>query len=200
PVMEQLLRSRHFYDPTNIGAMERSVVDYHLSIIRSMGLTRVMDFQPNEPEHRFNDLLNRLLKMGQMPFHPPNVKGWAEGRAWVSVSTLPGRQKFAIDVARGDITVWMDNQRGTWTLYELDPIALARTFPRPGDIRQLCDDMARHFLGNPPSPRESEMLYRTMLSGGTEYEWSLDDPDQRAGIRIRAFLAALVQLPKFQLY
>jgi len=196
PVMAELLASEHFYDPTNIGALARTVTDYHLSIVRGMGLGNVPDFDPATPSYPAGDLCARLLKLGQMPFYPPNVKGWPEGRAWVSASTLPGRQKFALDVAAGRITAGP----GKPELYRFDPIELAGSFPEPHDIHALCHDMTRCFLSLPPSPREEAMLYGTLLSGGVDYEWSLDDPAQQPAERIRRFLRALMGLPKFQLY
>jgi len=33
-------------------------------------------------------LMNSLRQLGQVPFAPPNVKGWDGGKAWISTSTL----------------------------------------------------------------------------------------------------------------
>ena len=35
-------------------------------------------------------LADRLRELGQMPFYPPNVKGWDGGRTWIDSSTLLG--------------------------------------------------------------------------------------------------------------
>jgi uncharacterized protein (DUF1800 family) len=194
PVIEQLLNSAHFYDETNIGAMERSPNDYMVGMIRGMGLKDIPDFNTGAGRN-FTELSQRLNVLGQIVLSPPNVKGWPGGRTWISTSTLPVRQKFGIDVANGAI-----KSRTGGTYYTFDPLAFARTFPNPDAIDELAADMARYFLNVEPSEKESQLLYDTLLDGGAPYEWKLDDPTQRPDIRIRKFLVALFQLAKFQLY
>jgi uncharacterized protein (DUF1800 family) len=197
PVIVQLLKSAHFFDETNIGAMEKSPVDYIVGMIRGMGITDVPDFAPNATSRTGRDLAGRLMTLGQMLFDPPNVKGWPGGRTWLSTSTLPPRQKFALDLANARLM----SQRVV--VYKIDPIAFAKRFPGsapgPGALRKLTGEMARFLLNTPPSAKEEEMLFQTILDGGVDYEWNLDDPAQRADARIRKFLAAIVQLAKFQL-
>jgi uncharacterized protein (DUF1800 family) len=195
PVMEQLLTSAHFYDETNIGAMEKSPIDYVVGLVRGMRLGNIPDFVPATGRVAI-DLVNRLDVFGQLGFNPPNVKGWPGGRSWISTSTLPIRQKFTIDVSNGAI-----KGRGSDTTYYMfDPVVFAKTFPNPGEIDELAADMARYFLNVEPSAKESQILYDTLLDGGAPYEWKIDDPAQKPDVRIRKFLAALVQLAKFQLY
>ncbi|MDB5032939.1 MAG: hypothetical protein JWQ98_180 [Chlorobi bacterium] len=193
PVMDQLLRSRHFYDPTNIGALDRNPLDYIIGMVRGLGVTSVPDLQTGTTRNG-NDARNRMDSLGMTLFDPPNVKGWPGGRTWVSTSTLPVRQKFSIDVAAGSL-----KQAGTG-IYLLDPIAFAKNFPDPNDIHQLSDDMARFLLNVPPSASESAMLFAALLDSGVDYEWKIDDPQQKPAERIRKFLNAAFQLAKYQLY
>jgi uncharacterized protein (DUF1800 family) len=192
PVMQQLLGSAHFFDTTNIGDLDKGPVDFMIGMIRGIGLQNVPDFVMTGRQAQ--DLSNRLTTLGQMVFMPPNVKGWPGGRTWISTSTLPVRQKFAIDVANAALKL----QKAV--IYSFDPIAFARQFPAPDDIHALADDMALYLLNTTPSARESAILYDTLLDGGKDYEWSLDDPQQRADARIRKYLVVLFQLAKFQLY
>lgn len=196
PVMLQLLMSAHFFDETNIGALEKSPVDYLLGIIRGMGikLDSIPDFVLGQTGRNSQDLRNRMQAQGMILFDPPNVKGWPGGRTWVSTSTLPTRQKFALDMTDGKLKV------KTVAMYALDPVAFAKTFPSPSDIHALSTDMALFLLNITPSAKESEMLYNTLLDGGKDYEWSIDDPDQKAGERIKKFLKAVFVLAKHQLY
>ncbi len=194
PVMEQLLKSAHFYDDTNIGAMERSPVDYMIGMIRGMGLTAVPDFNAQATGRTGRDLSSRLQTLGMQLFDPPNVKGWPGGRTWISTSSLPVRQKFGIDVSNAALKL-----QGR-PIYTLDPVAFAKGFPAPNDIHQLAEDMAQFLFNTPPSTLEATALYNTLLDGGVDYEWDINDPDQKAGERIKKFLAAAAQLAKFQLY
>lgn len=194
PVMDALLKSEHFYDETNIGAMHKGPIDYLVGTVRGENLGNVPGFDTMGGGRTDNDVPGRLTVLGQVPYGPPNVKGWPGGRTWTSTSTLPVRQKFSIDAANGAIKV-----RGN-TLYTFDPIAFARLFPDPEDIHVLSRDMAEFLLNTSPSALEADMLYETILDGGRDYEWSLDDPGQRADQRIRKFVAAAAQLAKHQLY
>lgn len=194
PVFEQLLKSEHFYDETNIGAMHKGPVDYIIGMARSMGLTELPGIDAVSDPRASRDLAGRLSTMGQVPYYPPNVKGWPGGRTWASTSTVPVRQKFGIDVANEAIVYRRDRY------YNLDPIAFARSFSDPYDIHLLAEEMSRFLLNAEPSEIEATMLYETLLDGGKDYEWDLDDPEQKPAERIRKFLQAVVQLAKYQLY
>lgn len=193
PVIETLLKSAHFYDETNIGAMDRSPVDFIVGMIRGMAIGTVPDFS-GQAGRTTRDLTNRLSTLGMQLFDPPNVKGWPGGRTWISTSTLPPRQKFAMDVANGVLKI--QNR----TIYTFDPLAFGKSFPEPNDIHKLAADMAMYLLNTPPSTLEAEALYNTLLDGGVDYEWDINDPDQKPGDRIKKFLVAAFQLAKFQLY
>jgi uncharacterized protein (DUF1800 family) len=60
-----------------------SPVEYLVSLLRVMetSLVHVKDWP----------VIDRLKKMGQMPFLPPSVKGWPYGRAWINSATLRER-------------------------------------------------------------------------------------------------------------
>ena len=80
PVLETILTSRLFYSPASIGCKIRSPVELGL------GLLRALDANANLVQ-----MAGRLRDLGQMPFYPPNVKGWNGGRTWIDSSALLGR-------------------------------------------------------------------------------------------------------------
>ncbi|GAB1430331.1 hypothetical protein MASR2M18_11640 [Ignavibacteria bacterium] len=192
-VIEQLLRSEHFFDIANIGARQKSPAEYMLGIIRGWGITSVPDFQLSQTGGAYQDLLARMMALGQTLFNPPDVKGWRGGRTWISVSTLPPRQKFALNVIDGIIKI-----RNT-PAYVFDALEFAKTFPTPDDAKKLCADMSQFLLNITPSAKESAMLLDTLLDGAPVYEWDINDP-LFARPRIRKFMKAAVQLSKFQLF
>ncbi len=194
PVIEQLLRSEHFFDVTNIGAMDKSPIDYMVGAIRTLGLTNVPDFNIAQTGRMTQDLLNRMQAIGQVPCYPPNVKGWPGGRTWVSTSTLPLRQKFLLDVA--DEKVIMQKN----IFYKLDAIAFAKKFPSYNDATKLTDEIAQALLNVAPSQQESAALLEALLQGAKTYEWKIDDPTFQADKHIRNLLKAIVQLAKHELY
>jgi uncharacterized protein (DUF1800 family) len=193
PVVEALLTSEHFYDVTNIGALDKSPVDYMIGMARSMNLGAIPDFDLSTVNRFSRDLIMRLANLGQTIFDPPNVKGWPGGRTWISTSTLPPRQKFALDVADAKL---VGGNRAK--IYTLDIKAFAQMFSDFDDAEVLVDEMSRYLLNTPPSTKERETLLATMLNGSPVYEWPRLDETQRVD-RIKLYLKAIFQLAKFQL-
>lgn len=197
PVIEQLLRSKHFFAVENIGAKHKSPVDYFIGLVRSLNLTNVVDFDFARVGRQTQFLLSMLNTQGQILFDPPNVKGWDGGRTWTSTSTLPQRQKWMIDIMDEKITSGMGNQRQV--VFKFDAITFAKQFSDPNDIEKLTREISEFLLPVPPTEAEYKVLYETILDGGKAYEWKIDDVAQRPDTRLRKLLKAIAQLAKFQL-
>jgi len=90
-LLKTMLTSKVFYAPETIGAQIKSPVQLVIGTIRLLNLklpqTGVM--------------AGALNQMGQVPFFPPNVKGWPGGRAWINTSTLFVRQNTVVFLAGG---------------------------------------------------------------------------------------------------
>jgi uncharacterized protein (DUF1800 family) len=80
PLLETILTSSLFYSPAAIGQKIRSPVELGVGLLRGL-----------EANTNMVELARRIKDLGQLPFFPPNVKGWAGGRAWIDSSTLLGR-------------------------------------------------------------------------------------------------------------
>ncbi|HEX5105467.1 MAG TPA: DUF1800 domain-containing protein [Pirellulaceae bacterium] len=80
PVLQTIFTSRLFYSDAAIGRKIRSPVELGVGLLRSLEATANMV-----------QLGGQLRELGQMVLYPPNVKGWAGGRAWINSSTLLGR-------------------------------------------------------------------------------------------------------------
>ncbi|MGH7213421.1 MAG: DUF1800 domain-containing protein [Tepidisphaeraceae bacterium] len=95
PLLRAIFTSRAFYAPGAIGVQVKSPVQLVVETCRLLGV--------EVPESRV--LVGALNQMGQVPFMPPNVKGWpygaAGGRAWINTSTLFVRQNTAVYLAGG---------------------------------------------------------------------------------------------------
>jgi uncharacterized protein (DUF1800 family) len=194
PVLDQLIRSAHFFDATNIGAMEKSPIDFMVGAIRTLGLTDIPDFDVMKTGRMSNDLSQRLATIGQVPLGPPNVKGWPGGRTWVSTSTLPVRQKFMLDVM--DAKIMLQNVK----YYKFDALTFAKSFPSPNDATKLAQEISNALLNVPPSEKEAAALLEALLQGAKTYEWNINDPAFQAEKHIRNLIKAIVQLAKHELY
>ena len=91
PTLRTILTSRAFYGPLAIGAQIKSPIQLMLGTIRQMGL----EMPPG------GGLMYALKQMGQVPFQPPNVRGWPGGRMWINTSTLLARYNTATRLLDG---------------------------------------------------------------------------------------------------
>ena len=55
-------------------------------------------------------LVRMMQGLGQMPFDPPNVKGWPGGESWITTYTLLLRQQFLRRMVEAT-TVALDGRR-----------------------------------------------------------------------------------------
>ena len=122
PLLKAILTSRAFYSPQSIGVQIKSPVQLVIGTIRMLGI--------EPPQWRM--LFGPMQLMGQVPFMPPNVKGWPGGHAWINASTMFARYNTAARLATmkgslGDIP--SEPQRAVDTL-------LARLIQRPVEADQ----------------------------------------------------------------
>ena len=84
PVLRAMFLSPAFREPTNRGALIKSPVDLIVGSVHLLGL----------PVPEKTQLVRMMQGLGQLPFNPPNVKGWPGGEAWITTYTLLLRQQF----------------------------------------------------------------------------------------------------------
>ena len=84
PLMRAILLSSAFRDPANRAALIKSPIDLIVGSVHVLGL----------PVPEKTGLVRMLQGLGQVPFDPPNVKGWVGGESWITTYTLLLRQQF----------------------------------------------------------------------------------------------------------
>lgn len=84
-LLRQFFGSRLFFAPEFRGNFIKSPVQFYLGLMQDLGLEI-------SPLPRFT--LNPLRQMGQLLYHPPNVRGWVGGRSWINSATLAARRQF----------------------------------------------------------------------------------------------------------
>ena len=84
PLMRSILLSAQFRDPANRGALIKSPIELIVGTVHVLGL----------PVPEKTQLVRMMQGLGQAPFDPPNVKGWAGGESWITTYTLLLRQQF----------------------------------------------------------------------------------------------------------
>ena len=84
PVLKAMFLSSAFRDPINRGALIKSPVELLLGSVHLLGL----------PVPDMTTISSMMMALGQLPFYPPNVKGWPGGESWITTYTLLLRQTY----------------------------------------------------------------------------------------------------------
>lgn len=85
--VDTILRSQLFFSDRNIRSRVMSPVEYVVGVVRSLGMEK------DAPSTLL--LAAELRNLGQDLFHPPNVFGWPDGRAWIHTRSVLARLRFA---------------------------------------------------------------------------------------------------------
>ncbi len=86
PLLKTIFLSRDFYSSASSGTQIKSPIHLLVSTYRKLGVTEV----PGTPNFKYT-----AQALGQEPFDPPSVAGWAGGRTWINPATLLERANFA---------------------------------------------------------------------------------------------------------
>jgi uncharacterized protein (DUF1800 family) len=84
PVLKAMFLSPAFRDVANRGTLIKSPVELLVGSVHLLGLP-VPDKTP---------IAAMMQGLGQLPFYPPNVKGWPGGERWITTYTLLLRQQY----------------------------------------------------------------------------------------------------------
>jgi uncharacterized protein (DUF1800 family) len=91
PFMKAILSAQEFYGPEALNSQIKSPVQFVVQAFRTMPIPL--------PESSVLEFAFR--QMGQVPFYPPNVKGWDGGNSWINTATLTFRYKLARQLIEG---------------------------------------------------------------------------------------------------
>jgi uncharacterized protein (DUF1800 family) len=177
-LLETMLRSNLFFSSEVYRTRIKSPVEFVLGIVR-----------PLEGRIGTYAMAIALQTLGQDLFHPPSVKGWDGGAAWLNGQTLLFRQNLALA-----LTSTEDGRFGR----RADPAALMEKYGRHSD-QELIDFFLRLFYQE-DVPNESRMGLQSYLKKNHDqtkpkYWTEKDAADQR----IRTLCHLALSLPEFQL-
>jgi uncharacterized protein (DUF1800 family) len=91
PFMKSLFLSEEFYSPQARNSQIKSPVQFLAQALRTLPVQL-----PDSDVVEF-----AFRQMGQVPFFPPNVKGWDGGKSWINTATLTFRYKLAHQLVEG---------------------------------------------------------------------------------------------------
>jgi uncharacterized protein (DUF1800 family) len=91
PLLHTIFTSEEFYSDKAKDAIIKSPIQYLVQAQRSLGV--------EAPKGA--GLVNIYRQLGQLPFYPPNVKGWDGGKSWINTGTLAYRFRIARALING---------------------------------------------------------------------------------------------------
>jgi uncharacterized protein (DUF1800 family) len=168
PVVATLLRSNVFYSERAYRALVKSPVEF---VIGSYKLFGVSEIAPNA--------LDALRRMGQVPFHPPSVKGWDGGAQWLNTQTVLARENFASGlVATASQQNFSNAARGT-------------------GASELGRALVQTILQGDASPASLDSLAAYLDGRGTSANGTLSGENYDERVRGAAYLT--MAMPAYQL-
>jgi uncharacterized protein (DUF1800 family) len=132
PLLRTIFSSEEFYSDRAKGAIIKSPVQYLVQARRSLGVYA--------PEGRA--LTNIYRQLGQVPFYPPNVKGWDGGKSWINTGTLTYRYQ----IARALVSGIRPEQAG---LPKFPPKTATSTSPEPAGRNAVASMPSNLNVGTP---------------------------------------------------
>ncbi len=189
PVINQLLKSEHFYDRSLIGSRIKHPIEVMTSVLAPLGI----DIEADIDEGYFGFVSYRIRDMGMELFEPPNVAGWPGHRVWLSENALTNRWTYCSRIINSYITVLAKER--------IRDLAMSIT-DNSNDPQVITRAMAQHWLGVPLNDDLMEVAELFLRAGIPENyfddgSWNLlwpEAPDQLINL-----LTHFIQLPEYQL-
>lgn len=174
PVIRQLLKSAHFFDPLNQGCYIKTPLDFLVGTFKTFGVVVSTALKVETRYKVFNYMRNYGLILAQDLGDPPNVAGWPAFyqvpefyQAWINSNTLPKRLIFTDSMLGNGI-----NMSGT-TLF-IDAVAFAKQCSKPEDPNALVDFFVELLLALPLSATKKTSLKSILLSNqSTDGYWTI---------------------------
>lgn len=208
PVMQQLLKSEHFYDISLRGTIIKNPYEFIFSLLNSTGSQPVYSYDINY--QLYLQAYYGMVVTGMEYAKPPSVGGWTAyyqapsySRLWVNSASLKQRYDLAMFL---NLTPGLDINGNTWGV---DHLNFLDNLSVPSDPQAVIDDMVIIFCAKGLDPLKKAALKSILTNGLPDFEWTIqyneyqNDPTNPATfepvkIRIALTLDALIKMPEFQ--
>jgi hypothetical protein len=179
PLLKALFRSRHFYDPSNVGSQIKSPIQLVAQAVRTV----------RAPTRSLRALLSAVDLMGQNIFFPPSVKGWDGGRSWINTSTMFVRQNAMVYVLTGrkpDMYPWGEDTSACDLTHLIEHLRSTRG---EIDVREAVAYLLRINLAGEPHPQRIDGLAGFAESRGGRLDNAM----------LIALMCLITAMPEYQL-
>jgi uncharacterized protein (DUF1800 family) len=140
-LLRTIFTSQDFYAPENRNNLIKSPLEYVIGSLRSVKAKLLLEQELT--------LVNLLGNQAQIPFYPPNVKGWDGGLEWIADTTLLNRIQFIATISGGKLAMRPRIKKDSEKIPP-QPIA-GLTFPLGANSTETIDLIGKTFLGEQPT-------------------------------------------------
>jgi len=213
PALSALLKSEHFYDTYNRGAMIKNPVDHVVSTFKQLYIPIMNDNFQDAYTQSYNFAWTMCLLQDMIIADPPEVAGWAAyyqipsfSQLWINSVTISYRHIFT-DVLcspRGFV-----RQQRTYAV--LDVFSFADRMSNPSDAEALVKDSAEYLFPIELTKNQIDYL-KTYLSGEglPDYLWTLawlsykENPNDEANkaivyFKLATLYSTMLSMPEYHL-
>ena len=215
PVIDQLLRSTHFYEVYIRGAVIKNPISFSLGFLRQFNLSGVEELDVYEKYYFWKARHSNISDQGQSILDHPNVAGWPAyyqeplyHEYWITSVTLPLRTSH--------IKYYLSNNgvRASQTDNNLrvkaNPLNLIETFDKPEDIVAIVERLCEWLLPvqNEISEELKNELVNSVVGNNSniwedEYTDFINDPDEEKkeslNKKLRSLLKEICLMPEYYL-
>jgi uncharacterized protein (DUF1800 family) len=162
PLLKTIFASEEFCSGRARNSTVKSPVQYIIQARRTLGVSAPIGAP----------LTFIYRQLGQIPFYPPNVKGWDGGKSWINTATLAYRYELARELVNGILP---------------EQVGLPKAPPKPSpSAKQLAVSGQAHTVANSPPPKPTVTLIPppaptppSQLTGGLPVGRILSADDRR---------------------
>lgn len=208
PVMDELLKSEHFYDVSVRGAIIKNPLECMFSMFNSTSSAPSYDLATNY--EMYLNFYYIAATLGMDYFKPPSVGGWTAYYQTPAYSKLWANSSYI--KLRFDIGAYLTVTNGlqvNGNFFKLDCLTFLNGLSTPADPDLVILDMATVFTPKGLSAPTRAMLKAILCNGQPDFEWTIQYNDYAADPgnttlstpvrqRVELTLYRLFQLPEFQ--
>ena len=212
PVLNTLLKSKHFFDAMNQGCQIKNPVDLIIGLTRELEIKFPSKDQVTTTYTLWNLLVGYLFNLQQDIGDPPDVSGWKAYYQsplfygnWINTDTMPKRLQYSQNLIATGYTV-----NGFKMI--VNAVDYIKNFKFPGEPNVLIDDISKHLLGIDISIEHKNQIKRDILLSGqmNDYYWTtawetyLSTPGNTSNTNyvnnaLINLLKYMINLPEYQL-
>lgn len=208
PVMEELLKSDHFYDVTMLGTIIKNPLEHMFSVLNSTHSMPNFDLATNY--EMYLNVYAFAQTLGMNYFKPPSVGGWTAYYQAPSFSRMWANSSYI--KLRFDVTTYMTVFTGivvNGNTFKVNSLDFLDGLSIPSDAPQVIDDMVEVFCPKGLPAAQKLILKSILTNGQPDFEWTIQYNDYIADptnptvyvpvrTRVEYVLYRLFQMPEFQ--